>query len=250
LRSDILEPGGLIRSKLAGLSVSYITDDEIDGLPEDPEEAFVALERIARGRFEDGVQENYNEYPELARWYMSVVLPAARQYGIDSLRGFRRPDDEAEGQGALRDFMGEVSHAVTELQLRIATRTRQYSVAFDQATKIKLRHLLGKIRETVDGLNVTSAKREALYRRINALQGEIDRERTRVEALAALAIEVSDAAEPFVQQIERLTQAFGLSKRSEDEQRRLPAPKESKRISPPKAMRQTLEDALDEEIPF
>ena len=150
---------------------------------------------------------------------------------------------------------------------------KQHSVALDAAAKIKLRHLLDQIRETVDKLDVSVAKKEALYNRINYLLAEIDRERTRWAAFAALMIEACDdigqaakKLEPVVRLVERVGAAIGVAKRAEDAQPRLPAPKTSKRIQHDKtgfgsapdtptggfgsSGRNGFDKAFDDEIPF
>jgi hypothetical protein len=163
--------------------------------------------------------------------------------------------------------MTAVGYAVMTLCLRTIDRTTQHSVAFDPAAKIKLRHLLGQMRETVDGLDVSVAKKEALFKKINALQAEIDRDRTRYQAYAALAIEACDDAEKAAKKlgsvkrpIESVGGVFGDAKRAEDAQPKLPPRREPKQISPPKFVStkalsskhngDRYDKPLDDEIPF
>ena len=59
----------------------------------------------------------------------------------------------------------------------------------DQA---KLRRHLEQMRAMVDNLDLSFAKKGRLFNRINALQQEIDRDRTRYEMLAGLVVDGSD----------------------------------------------------------
>ena len=154
-------------------------------------------------------------------------------------------------------FMSDVDYCVSELRLRNIEREKQHSVALDTATKTKLRHLLSQIREMVDKLDISVARKERLYSRINALQEEIDRERTRYQAFAALMIEASDDVgeaakrlEPAVRLLERVGAVFRKAKRDEDNQPKLPPRKEHKRIEPPNKKNLAFEEDLGDEIPF
>jgi hypothetical protein len=55
----------------------------------------------------------------------------------------------------------------------------------------KIRHYLEKIREIVDRLEVPLPKKEALTAKITALTDEVDRDRTRLDAYAGLALEMA-----------------------------------------------------------
>ncbi len=219
--------------------VTYISDEEISGLPEDPEDAFVVLESIARARYEQGYEqlaEQESAVP-LMRRYLSVVLPAAKHYGIEPLCNYVRPKGNAEDWKLFDDFIADVDYRVTELRLNNVERAKLYSVKLDAAAKIKLTHLLTEICEAVAVLDISVTKKDRLYARINALQEEVDRERTREQAFGALLIEACDdigeaakKLEPVVRIIERAGQAIGIAKRAEDAQPRLPRPKEPKRI--------------------
>ena len=243
----------------------YITDAEIAALPEEPEEAFIALERIVRGRYEEAYERlNDNEGPqEIQRRYMSIVLPAAKHYGIAALSNWERPDESNETWQTYMRFIGDVDYAISELRLRSIERAKQHSVALDAATKMKLRHLLAEVRETVDKLEVSVAKKDRLYTRINALQDEIDRDRTRYQSFAALVIEAADDAgeaatrlEPVVRLIERIGAAIGVAKRSEEATPKLPPRPEQKRIEhkprfvAPRNGSKGFNKAIDDEIPF
>jgi chromosome segregation ATPase len=109
-------------------------------------------------------------------------------------------------------------------------------------TKRKLRHLLLQIKETVDKLDVSQSKKEALFAKIAALENEINRERTRFDALAALWVEVCGKIGDGVEKLESLRKLIdsvgnliGAAKKEEEtETHRLPAPKTPKQIAPPK----------------
>jgi len=248
--------------------VPHITDEELASLPDEPEEAFIELERLVRERYQDVCNQTGDEgQPVWAhRSYMNIVLKAAKHYGIDELTEWKRPGLGDESWELYEEFMADVEFCVTGLRLRKAEGLKQNSVVIDKAGKIKLRHLLSQIRDTVENLEVSVAKKEALYKRISALQAEIDRDRTRYQAVAALMIEACDDAgeaakrlEPVVRLIERVGAAIGVAKRAEDARPKLPPRRERKQITPPKFIVSKkrasgysggFDKSLNDEIPF
>ena len=80
---------------------------------------------------------------------------------------------------------------MVQIQIAHGRRVRGYSVRLDPSTKSKIRHYLEKIREIVDRLEVPLPKKEALSARITALSDEVDRDRTRFDAYAGLALEMA-----------------------------------------------------------
>jgi hypothetical protein len=125
---------------------------------------------------------------------------------------------------------------------------------------------LERIKNIVDGVEVSQRKKEALYSKINALADEIDRDRTRFDAAMALVLEVASTGgeaaeklEPVRKWIDSIARLLGRAKEEEDAAAQgLPAPEERKQIEPPR--RSSAEkgksacsddfDDLDEDIPF
>lgn len=213
-----------------------ISDEDLYYLPEDPKEAFVYIESLARQRLDDKLAEARGGYEitELQRHYMNHVIGAAKNYEVESLQNWRVPIDEDEIYRVYTAFRSTAVRITFQFRLERASRNKMFSVAFDAATKEKLRHLLGEIRRTVDKLDVSEAKRDRLYKRIEALALEIDSNRTRMEALGALVAEAAGSAKPLVELVERVAGIIGKAKEEEDRKAKLPAPAERKRIEAPK----------------
>lgn len=239
-----------------------ITDDELLTLPDDPEEAFVKLEACARRHLNHELSNllEQDDPDALYRQYMSTVLGAVSVFKIDALGGWALPSGGDYGTDLVHQFIADVDHCTMQIRLLHARRVKQYSVVLDIPTKKKLRHYIDQIRETIDKLEVSQGKKDRLYSKVEALALEIDRDRTRYQAIAALFIEAADDAgeaasrlEPVVQLVERIGAAIGIAKRAQEDQAKLPPPTERKRIEPPKkaAPRQSSFDKeLDDEIPF
>lgn len=246
--------------------VEMLNDDEMLNLSEDPEWAFVEYERLVRERTNQAIQHGRDSESDTSMSrvdYISHVLAAARYYELRILEDWQVPSSNSNDIYEIHlNFLTDVNFATTQIRLKHARRQRRYSVALDPKTKSVIRHHLATIKELVDRLDVPEKKRNRLYAKINALENEVDRDRTRFDALMALILEGSSATgkaaenlEPVTKRIREITEAFGKVKEEEEEHtQQLPAPEERKRIEPPRprlvAPRGARTGTMDDEIPF
>lgn len=226
-----------------------------DDLPDDPEEAFLHLEAVFRTECEQKIREAHQEERVDIYYiqYISKVLGAISELGIESHFAKRSvPSIEDVDYQTYVNLSKDVEHYRTMLQIRRARRRKEFSVALDQATKIKLRHMLSQMREIVDRLEVSESKKEALFAKINALETEIDRDRTRFDIVAALWMEgcekFGDGAEklkPLRDLLESIGSVFKQAKKLEGaDTPRLPPAARPKQIEPPKPTSES------DDIPF
>jgi hypothetical protein len=233
-----------------------VPDDDFiyDNLPVDPERAFLMLESYFKTECEKKLANAHQEERTdvYLVQYISRVIGAISELGLE-------PHFHVGSVPAINDvdystylnFSKDVEHYRTMLQIRHARRRKGHSVALDVNTKSKLRHLLTQMKETVDKLDVSEKKKEALFAKIAALESEINRDRTNFDAIAALWIEVCEKAgdgfeklKPLRDMIDSIGNLIGVAKKSEDaSQPQLSAPKPPKQIPPPKP-------SLDDDIPF
>lgn len=236
----------------------------LNSLPENDDEAFLVVEDYARRDLHirlDKLGENDSGLDaELS--YMSRVLAAVHQYDIFELSHWKLPARISEyAYRECVNFRDEVGHIVVQRQLGVQRRERKLSVRLDLTDKTKLRQLLEQMRKIVDDADLVVGKKERLYARIHDLQEEIDRDRTRLAQVGAFVIEVMAIAkecDPALRIAERIAGMLGKSKQTEDEHK-LPAPAETKRIEPPKTgepeiaepkKHSSFDRDLDAEIPF
>jgi hypothetical protein len=110
------------------------------------------------------------------------------------------------------------------------------------------------MRLTVDKLDVSESKREALLARITALELEIDRNRTRMDVVGALWLETctkigegAEKLEPLRKWVDSIGGLIGFAKSQEGPQTaRIPSNPKPKQIEPPRPS----EAAIDDDIPF
>ena len=235
-------------------------DDSIyDNLPDDPELAFLHLEEAFDAECRAAVSnlhpdENVNiHYVQ----YISKVLGTIQELELTSKFD---PDDIPDigtiTYNTYLSFSKDVQHYKARLKIRTARRKKQYSVALDPAAKAKLRHLLTQMKSTIDTLDVSAAKKEALHAKISALETEIDRNRTGFEVIGALWVESCakigegvEKLEPLRKWLDPIGILISQAKNDEPQQSpQLPAPKFPRRLEPPKGKPSPSD--IDDDIPF
>jgi hypothetical protein len=249
------------------MSITNISDfDEYPDLAEDPDLAFRQLEK----KFRREMNEALNQLDERESgniYYLSYInrtVAAAKTLGIEVFKDWEIPSHERNSLwGEYQEFNTAVEHYLVQVQIMHSRRVRGYSVQLDASTKSKIRHYIEKIREIVDRLEVPLPKREALTAKITALSDEVDRDRTRFDAYAGLALEMAttggDVAKklnPARKFLDTIASLLGYAKQAEDVRPSLPAPHERKRLTPPRKERlpapppSPQPDLLDDDIPF
>jgi len=241
-------------------------NEEYTDLPEEDEQAFIKLERKFRAELHqesrlanESEQNDYSPYLS----YINRTVAAAKTLHLGILHDFEIPSHRANLWDAYQEFNTIVEHYMVQIQIVHGRRVRGYSVQLDPSTKSKIRHYLDKIREIVDRLEVPLPKKEALTAKITALTDEVDRDRTRLDAYAGLAVEmaatggeVAQRLNPARKFLDSIAGLLGYAKQAEDARPSLPAPHERKRLTPPRKERLPAPeptrqpDLLDDDIPF
>jgi hypothetical protein len=241
-----------------------ITDEELAELPEEPELAFVAFERIVRGRLYEGEREAAREEygnDSIRLEYISKVVAAARVYGIEALKNSEVPTVQSHVSDVYVQFISDVDHITTQIRIQHAPRNRQNSVGLDANTKRKIHHHAEQIRAVIYEADLPEEKQEALYKKISSFLLEVDKNRTGLQAGMAIYMAVCDGIgqgfqklEPARKMIDSIAGLLGRAKDIEDSLRpTLPPPAERKQLEAPRPQLTAPEpknDDIDDEIPF
>jgi hypothetical protein len=241
-----------------------LSDEEIAGLPDDPEEAFVELERIVRRRLDDRLAELAERGIKSESWdgeleYMNDVLAGATFFGVEALSSWRVPAPDEDVYAVYSRFTLAVANLTTQMRLAIARKRKVTAISFDPATKAKLRRLLDQMREAVDDeKRLSPRKRDALYSRIASLSKEVDSDWARSESIGNLVIELAEDTDEAVGMLDNVRRfvgdiaaLLGRARRDGGGQPQLPPRREPKQIGgPPKRRPSQWDKKIDEEIPF
>jgi hypothetical protein len=238
-----------------------------DDLPESDEMTFLKLEasyreQCERGAFEAQRNEQNGYFPaEYYLRYMRQTAAIAGELQLGILHDFTIPDAADFTIDHYRNFLGLVDHWRAAFSVRHARRSSGYSVRFDTKTRTIINHHLAQVRELIQKLEVEEWKRDSLLNCLNALQAEVDKERSRYEVFGAFIVEMSgvlgEAAENL-EPIRRLVDSVaGLiwGTKHAEKTKTLPAPEPRKQIpgpktAPPKRSRGGRRGDMDDEIPF
>jgi len=244
-----------------------ITDDELLNLPDDPELAFIQYETVLRERIITNIdQSDGYGVDEYKIEYISHVLGVAKALDLQILDGWSVPSSNSTSNAIDQDFkqlLTDVGYYTVQIRIKNARRIKKYSVSLDPAAKMKIRHHLEKIKEFVDRLDASDKKKEVLYSKITALENEVNRDRTRFDAVMALILEGAETGgeagkrlKPFRELLDSVTGVLKAAKEIEEsESPRLSAPETPKQIPPPKKQLPPPDESgssgdLDDEIPF
>jgi hypothetical protein len=189
--------------------------------------------------------------------YIAQVIGAIAALGLQAQFNDRVPLIEDVDYNTYLNFSKDVKHYRTVLLIRHGRRVQGYSVQFDATTKLKVQHHIQQLRDIFDKLEVEQVKRDTLFNKLNELQSEVDRDRTRFDAFAALAVEADGVMGESIEKSKVLDVRNAIARviwgtKKEQETKRLPPPTPQKRIEPPRAPKPAPKKKgdMDDEIPF
>lgn len=243
-------------------------DNPFDDLPDDPDAAFVAVERGQRGRYERAQElaENWDQVKVAQLEYMTTVHAAASVCEIESIAEYElHCTDHGSFDYNFGRFYLAANRIVLEIQMTRAKRTRRYSVELDADAKTRIHSLIGNIRQVVEAASdLEERKRTELLEKLNAFAAEVDRARLRLDIWMDTVLTVSSTVgkaaknlTPLGRFVSEITDIVAVAK-EKFELHALPPKKERVRIPPPlkpakkvaNGPRESFNQDLDDEIPF
>jgi hypothetical protein len=230
-----------------------LTNDFLCSLPDDPDLGFIKLVDYLNEWLE---QEYAKQNSDARTMYAEAIHAFVDEYDLDvPFRSFGR--DGFESREDWDRFSSAVNYTKNRYQFRHRRGSRMLlasSVTLNAERRAEIHSLIAKIRKVVAVLDVSEDKRDRIYSRIAALAKEVDQSKTFYGTLMCLILETSgtlgEAAErldPLARLIRRLT-SIVADQKTADEELKLSAPPETKRIEGP-APPQRYQD-LDDDIPF
>ena len=244
------------------LEYKMINEKFFLSLPDDPEEAFPIFERHVREIvFKDDWEQRNND--DCERDYISYILAFVSYYKIDIGISDEIPNPGSDFWVYYNELRRRVNFCSAQFSLRRLARSKAgFSAIYilPPALKTEVHHYLGLIRQLIAEADLSEQKREVLARKLNAFAEEVDRDRTRFEALAAAMIwtkrEIKDGADilnPVLEKLEKVMDKFTKAKELPDA---LPSPSRAGEIeASPKRIEWSTQqrqfgDDIDDEIPF
>lgn len=236
-------------------------DDEfLYSLPNDPDEAFAVLYKALNSEITQlsDEAESFNQHLDvlgLQRALLTKLFAFIDAHSIDLNLERQLPGDPDSFANYFREVTGDVEYHIAKTSFERAARYKNGASAIYVLTpslKMEIHHYITQIRDLIAGVELTDAKRAALVSKLNAFAAEVDRDKTRIESLAAAIIwtrrEVVNGAkglEPIIEKLERTFNAFAKA----TDWARLPSPGDKKQLPPPPKRIENRREP-DDEVPF
>lgn len=179
---------------------TYITQSELDNLPDDPQRAFIELVRICQTRFLDlepsevSDQETYDRQKRLRYSYMGIILAASQQYDIEPFASmvvtkFRDFDDNDFEQ-----FRNDLDFFVTKQVLTNNSKSKRESILITPELKDSLHTYVSGLRKALEEANdIDDRKRKTLLEKLDEFELELEKKRLSLLSVAIIAITILGA---------------------------------------------------------
>lgn len=248
--------------------LEFVNQDELDDLDEDPRIAFMQLvnaaQRSLAAKVENLDPENQYEWQkveDLRYSFMNVVVASAKRFEIEPFYSMEVPQYSNFRDADHRQFKSDLDHYLTQLILDNSLRSKKDSVEVLPKTKDQLRTYLSGLKQCVENGNMSDAKREALLKKLDAFEAELEKRRLSMLAVARFAyliLSVPGTVWASVDITHKLTtsimQTVAEAKVAEDETKQLPNVAAPKALIAPRkpapARNSGFADDLDDDIPF
>jgi hypothetical protein len=215
-------------------------DPDTEGLPpDDLELAFFIYEKRLRARTRDAANTNDDSY-DIEREYVNKLLAFIELAGTKIPVNEEPPFENVKFSYWYNRFLQQVDRFTARVGVArgmgigpgIVTALH---LSDDYRTEIS--GLIGRIRKVINASDIAVDKKEAIYKKIAALQLEVDTTMTSVGAFCSRLLEVThtvgEAAEnlePVAKMIERIWKTFS-SAQADHKRGELPAPTELRQIT-------------------
>jgi hypothetical protein len=254
---------------LAMTILNFVSQDELDDLDDDPRIAFMTLVNLAQRSLDEQTkrvdsQEDWDQREELRHSFMNVVIAAAKRFEIEPFVSMEVPRlSEFKQSVDYRQFKADLDHYITQLVIENSIRAKRDSVAILSHSKGRIRNYVYALRECIEKANMTEAKREALLKKLDQFEAELEKRRLNILAVARLTFELLaipgglwTSAEVVNRLITNVMQTVAEAKSAEQETRQLAPIAPPKALSPPRIEKPAPSacfspaDIIEDDIPF
>lgn len=245
--------------------LNFVSQDELDDLDDDPRIAFMTLVNHAQRRLAEQTKrldpQDEWEREELRHSFMNVVIAAAKRFEIEPFVSMAVPRlSDFKHNVDYRQFKADLDHYITQLVIDNSIRAKQDSVVILPNSKDRIRSYVHGLRQCIEQANMTEPKREALLKKLDQFEAELEKRRLNILAVARVAFEllaiaggVWASAEVASRLITNVMQIVAEAKLAEQETRQLAPTAPPKALSPPraeKAVPSLSTNIIDDDIPF
>ena len=221
----------------------------------------LAEPRLAARASEVGArdQDNWQDYDDARHSFQSVVVSAAKKFGIEPFASIQMPLLKEHTEENYRQCRSDLTHYIAQIMLGLADRERNSSVPLQDNTRQSIKTYVVHLRDAIAKTNLPDEKKAHLHKLLDDFEQELSRKRVRIVVVASIMMAILAAPGTLVgsyDAVVRITNAImreiGEAKAADNEQRKisfeLPAA-----LSPPRPRiehKKRPGGDLDDEIPF
>jgi hypothetical protein len=194
---------------------------------------------------------------------MNVIVAAAKRYEIKPFVSMSVLTYSNYRETDHRQFKADLDHYVTQLILDKSLRSRQDTVAILPNSKERIRRYVSGLRQCIEQANMTDAKREALFQKLEAFEAELEKRRLNTMMVARFSYFILSmpgtiwaSAEITHKLVTSVMQVVAEAKAAEVVTKALPAAAPPKALSAPREVKQSafagcaFSNDLDDDVPF
>ena len=198
---------------------------------------------------------------EARHGFMNVIVAAGRRYEIEPFASMNMPRLADFNDKLHKQFKADLDFYITQVAISNSIRGKRDSVSLPASVKDKIRSYILALKSEVERADIGEAKRSALLDKLAKFEQELEKRRltllglTRVlVAVAAVPGAVWASADITYTLVNRVIQAVGEAKATEDSERPAITGEPIKALAPPRIETeptvQRKQADLDDEIPF
>ncbi|MBV1690861.1 hypothetical protein KRR38_25075 [Novosphingobium sp. G106] len=174
--------------------LDFVSREQLNDLDEDPKVAFMELITMAQRTLEERTQNLDEE--EATEWrrleairysFMNAMVGSAMRLKVEPFASLPIPH---RNEFDYHEFKLDIDNFVTSTVLDTALQSRSDTVEILPKTKNTLRGYINGLRECIENANLTVSKREALLKRLAALEAELDKRRVNMMTIARVVFEI------------------------------------------------------------
>lgn len=249
---------------------TFISQDELDDLSDDPRQAFGELAQIGQRRLGELIskldpetQTDWNRIEELNHSFMNMIIASSKRLEIEPFASMEVPKQNDYKNYQFVQFRSDVDHYLTQLALDNSFRNRKNSVSIPDKSKDNIRSYLNALKDCIDKAQISDAKRKALLEHLVRFEQELEKRRLSLLEVTKLTLAVMAlpggawaSVEITMKLVNNILLLTAEAKENEDSQPSLSGRHDSaqKALSPPrkieKAAKPPFDDDLDDDVPF
>ncbi len=173
-----------------------ISDDELEDIPADPDEALCYLVEALRQKVRAYNSDERRTW-DIEREYINLLRGFIKEYGIDVGDSLNR--DPPLNDTAFSDYYHEfnviLDQRVAASRIRMAIQRKRDKIPLDAATKARITRHIQHIREVLHKLDIPVDKRDQILIKLNAFAQAVDTEKTDIRRILDVTLEVADTGD-------------------------------------------------------